>query len=167
MAIKYTVEKHTVCNPGSLIASDYGRHIASVEIDEAIDNGRIIKVGKMTSLDKYEMEDAATIDAYIALQGPDGLWLVVVNDPKDCRNALVYQKPLIDEESPRSLTLLQNFYNDPADGPVRAYLLDSLDRFWLSADGFSGTPAAGATISTITDGKLVIAVQEDEEEDDM
>ena len=164
MAIKYTVEKHTVCNPGSLIASDYGRHIASVAIEEAIDNGRIIKVGKMTSLDQYEMEDATQIDAYIALKGADGLWLVVVNDPKDTRNALVYQKPLIDEESPRSLTQMQAFYNDPADGPVRAYLLDALDRFWLSDDGFSGTPAVGATITTITDGKLVITVQEDEED---
>ena len=158
MAINYTVEKHTVCNPGSLIASDYGRHIASVEIEEAIDNGRIVKVGNMTeSLDTFEMATASEIDAYIAMQGADGLWLVVVNDPKDVRNALIYQEPLIDEESPRALTLEENFYNDPEDGPVRAYLLDALDRFWLSDEGFSGTPAVGSTITTITDGKLVIS----------
>lgn len=156
MAIKYTVEKHTVCRPGNLIAQNYGRHIAHVNIDEDIDNGRIIKVGEMEGLDNYKKEEATAIDAYVWGQGADGLWLVVVNSVTDACTALVYQKPLIDEESPRRLTLEENFYNDPEDGPVRAYLLDSLDRFWLSADGFEGTPTKGKAITQIQNGKLKV-----------
>ena len=72
------------------------------------------------------------------------------------RTALIYQKPLIDYESPRALTQISNFYNDPKDGPVRGYVLHSLDRFSLSDEGFSGTPKKGGKITTITDGKLVV-----------
>ena len=157
MAIKYATEKHTVCNPGSLIASNYGRHIANVNLTAPTDNGYICKVGEMESLDNYKMEAVTEIDAYIALKGADGLWLVVVNEVKDPRTALIYQKPLIAEESPRALVAESNFYNDPADGPARAYLMDSLDRFWLSDEGFDGTPAKGAKITTIKNGKLVVA----------
>jgi len=157
MAIKYAVDKHVVCHPGNLIAQNYGRHIASVNITTDTDNGYICKVGDMEGLDNYKMEAATAIDAYVAMQGADGLWLVVVNEVKDARTALLYSEPLINEESPRALTLEANFYNDPADGPVRAYLLDSLDRFWLSADGFEGTPVKGAKITKIQNGKPVIA----------
>lgn len=154
MAISYSAEKHTVCNPGSLIASNYGRHIVSLEITDDTDNGKIVKVGKMKSLDLFEIEEATEIDAYIALKGANGLWLVVVNDPKD--TCLIYNKPLINEESPRRLTLESNYYNDPEDGAVRGYILDNYDRFWLSDEGFEGSPTVGATITTITDGKLTI-----------
>ena len=157
MAIKYAVDKHVVCKPGNLISQNYGRHIASVNITAPTDNGYICKVGDMEGLDNYKMEAATAIDAYVAMRGADGLWLVVVNEVKDPRTALIYQEPLIAEESPRRLTSESNFFNDPEDGPVRAYLLDSLDRFWLSDEGFDGTPAKGAKITTIKDGKPVIA----------
>ena len=157
MAISYSVDKHTVCNPGSLIASNYGRHMVSLNITEPTDNGRIVKAGTMSALDLWEVEEATEIDAYVAMKGSDGLWLVVVNDPKDCRNCLIYQKPLIAEESPRKLTSFANFYNDPEDGAVRGYLFDSLDRFWLSEDGFEGKPVVGAAITSISNGKPVIA----------
>ena len=68
MAISYTVEKHTVCNPGSLIASNYGRHMASLNITDPTDNGRIVKVGEMKSLDLFEVEEATEIDAYVDIK---------------------------------------------------------------------------------------------------
>ena len=157
MAIKYAVDKHTRVELGNLIAQDYGRHSASVNITTDTDNGRIIKVGEMEGLDNYKMEAVTSIDAYIAQKGANGLYLVVINEVKDARTALIYTKPLTNEESPRALSLESNFYNDPADGPVRAYLLDSLDRFWLSEEGFDGTPEVGKKITTIKDGKPVIA----------
>ena len=157
MAIQYATEKHTRVELGNLIAQDYGRHIASVNITADTDNGRIIKVGEMEGLDNYKMEEVTEIDAYIAQKGANGLYLVVINEVKDARTALIYQKPLINVENPRALTLESNFYNDPADGPVRAYLLDSLDRFWLSEEGFEGTPKVGSKITTITNGKPVVA----------
>ena len=157
MAISYTVEKHTVCEIGNLIAQNYGEHMVSLDITDPTDNGRIVKVGEMKSLDLYEVEEATTIDAYIAMQNANGTWLVVVNGVSDDLTALIYQKPLINEESPRKLTSFANFYNDPEDGAVRGYILHALDRFSLSNEGFVGVPKKGAKITSISDGKLVIA----------
>ena len=156
MAIKYTVEKHTVCYLGGLLAQHYGEYTVSLKIDEATDNGRIVKVGEMDSLDQYKTTAATTIDAYIYDQAANGTWLVVVNSVSDDLTALIYQEPLINEEYPRTLTSIANYYNDPDDGPVRGYILHALDRFYLSADGFDGTPKKGAKIAAIADGKLKI-----------
>ncbi len=157
MAINYTVDKHTVCEIGNLISQNYGEHMVSLKITEPTDNGRIVKVGDMVSLDLYEVEDATAIDAYIFDKNPNGTWLVVVKSVSDDLTALIYQKPLINEESPRKLTQKANFYNDPEDGAVRGYILHALDRFSLSDEGFQGTPVKGAKITSIADGKLVIA----------
>ena len=156
MAIKYSVDKHTVCKLGGLLAQKYGEYNVSLKITEDTDNGRIVKVGKMDSLDLYATEAATTIGAYIFDQAADGTWLVVVTSVPDDLTALIYQKPLINEESPRKLTSVANFYNDPEDGAVRGYILHALDRFYLSDDGFSGTPKKGATIEAIENGKLKI-----------
>ena len=156
MAINYVVDKHTVCEIGNVISQNYGEHMVSLKIEEPTDNGRIVKVGKMVSLDLYEIEEATAIDAYVFGKNPNGTWLVVVNGVEDDLTALIYQKPLINEESPRALTSFANFYNDPEDGAVRGYILHTLDRFSLSEDGFEGTPVEGATITSISNGKLVI-----------
>lgn len=156
MAIKYSVDKHTVCKLGGLLAQKYGEYNVSLKITEDTDNGRIVKVGKMDSLDLYATEASTTIGAYIFDQAADGTWLVVVTSVPDDLTALIYQKPLINEESPRKLTSIANFYNDPEDGAVRGYILHALDRFYLSDDGFSGTPKKGATIEAIENGKLKI-----------
>lgn len=154
--IKYTVDQHVVCKLGGLLAQKYGEYNVSLKITEDTDNGKIVKVGEMESLDLYKIEDATTIGAYIYDQAADGTWLVVVTSVPDDLTALIYQKPLIDEESPRKLTSIANFYNDPEDGAVRGYILHALDRFYLSADGFSGTPKKGAKINAIENGKLKI-----------
>ena len=156
MAIKYTVEKHTICNPGNLIAENYGEHMVSLKITDATDNGRIVKVGDMESLDEYKVEAATTIGAYIFDKNADGTWLVVITSVPDDLTALIYQKPIIAEESPRNLTSFANFYNDPEDGAVRGYILHALDRFSLSDEGFEGTPKKGAKIAAISNGKLKI-----------
>lgn len=157
MAVNYSVEKHTVCELGNLIAQEYGEHMVSLKITENIDNGRIVKVKDMISLDQYDYEAATTIDAKIVQQNPNGTWLVLVKGVSDDLTALIYQKPLIAYESPSALTSLANWYNDPADGPVRGYILHALDRFSLSEEGFSGTPKKGASITSISNGKLVVS----------
>lgn len=153
MAIKYSATKFPQMEVGYLIASDGGEPILNMTIKEDTPNGYHFKAGKMTALDTWEMEDATEIDAYIALKDGSGRFLVVINDPKDV--GVVYQKPLINVESPKELALLSNFYNDPEDGAVRGYMLHKQDRYWLTEDNFSGIPTVGATITTITDGKLV------------
>ena len=61
MAIKFAVDKHTVCNPGNLLASKYGEHMVSLNITQDTDNGRIVKVGEMETLDAYKVEEASTM----------------------------------------------------------------------------------------------------------
>ena len=80
MAIQYATEKHTCVELGNLIAQDYGRHIASVNMTADTDNGRIIKVGEMEGLDNYKMEEVTEIAAYIAQKGANGLYLVVFHE---------------------------------------------------------------------------------------
>ena len=154
MAINFKTTTFPQMEIGNLLAQNYGEHVLSVEITEDTHNGYICKLGKMKKLDLWTMEEADAIDAYIALKDAAGRFLVVINDPQDC--AVIYQKPLNPYESPKALANA-SFYNDPADGPVRAYELHKHDRFWLTADAFDGEePEVGKTISTVTDGKLVV-----------
>lgn len=155
--INYTVDKHTVMEVGAMTAQHYGKHIASVNITEDTDNGTFIKVGDMEGLDNYKKDEVTTIDATVVMKGANGLWLVLINEVKEPRTAVIYQEPIVDIESPRKLASISNFYNDPDDGPVRAYLLDELDRIWLSDEGFSGTPDKGKKITAIENGKLKIS----------
>ncbi len=159
MAIDYSVVKHTRCEIGNIIGQDYGEHICSLDISDetnGIDNGRIVHVTGMKALDLFEYEAASNqVTGTVLLQSPtSGLWLVVVDSVADDKTALIYQKPLIAEEFNRGFQDEANFYNDPEDGPVRGYILHTFDRFWLSEDGFSGTPTAGATFTTISNGKI-------------
>lgn len=162
MAIDYSAVKHTKCNPGNLIAQDYGEHLVSIDIsgeENGIDNGRIVHIKGMKAFDLFEMEAASNqVTGTILMESPTdlGMWLVVIDSVADDKTALVYQKPLIYEESPYELTDEANYYNAKEDGPVRGYILHTFDRFWLSENGFSGTPTAGATFTTVTGGKIVI-----------
>lgn len=168
MAISWNVTKHARAELGNLIAEDYGEHIVSLDIDEATDNGLFAEVKKMKSLDLWDYDlantgsgnDAKKFSAYIVDKSKtSGLWLVVIDDVSEWNDhlAFIYQKPLIAEESPREFTDEQLFFNDPKDGAVRAHIVHALDRVWLSDNAFSGTPAKGATISSIVNGKPVVA----------
>lgn len=167
--IKWNVTPHLRAEIGDMICEEYGEHMVSLDITEDTENGLFAKVGKMKSLDLYDFELANTktennvttgaISAYIVMQSPiNGLWLVILDDVSEYNDhlAFIYQKPLIAEESPYKLTKEENFYNDPKDGPVRGHICHALDRVWLSAGHFIGTPAENATISAIQDGRLVI-----------
>lgn len=163
MAIQYSVTAHTRAEIGNVISQDYGEHIVSLDISgetNGIDNGRFVHVTgmKVGTLDLWQYEAASNqMNATIIMQHPvSKLWLVHIDSVTDDKLAFIYQKPLIAEESPRALTPEKNFYNDPADGPVRGYIMHALDRVWISADGFSGTPVAGKKITTITNGKPVV-----------
>ena len=159
MAVDYSVTKHTLVEIGNSIAEDYGEHMVSLDISNetnGIDNGRFVSVDKMTALDLWGYNAVAdnTVSAYIVMQHPvSKLWLMVIDSVKDDKTAIIYQKPLIAEESPRQITNEENFYNIPEDGPVRGYIIHALDRFWISDNGFDGTPAANAKITKFVNGK--------------
>lgn len=158
MAIKYNVTRQGYASPARVLAQNYGAHIFSTVASEDQPNGTLVLKGDYVSLDLYEQADAseATFKATITDKAVNGNFYVEI-DENPGHVLVVYQKPLIDEESPRSFTSLYNFYNEKGDD-VRSYDTIYGDVWELSAELFDGTPVVGAKISGVSeDGKWVIA----------
>lgn len=152
--INYTIAKHATANVSKLLATTGGAHIYNVTLSTAADNGNIIKRGAWLSFDNYAEAAATEIDAVVRGQAANGNWYVEVVDPKDC--LLVYNPPVIEEDYNNRFKAEYNFF--VGEGEVaRAHELMKGDLFEVSAEGFSKTPSAGKTISTIASKKLVIA----------
>ena len=153
MAIKYEISKHAVAFPSKLLAQTYGAHILNVQLTNACDNGNLVGVGEFIDLDLYEETAATTFEGKIQKQAANGNWYVEVVNPGDAY--FVYMQPFIAEEWTNKWKAESNFYNESGD-IVRAYQLCKHDVFEVSAEGFTGTPEAGKTVS-VADKKLVVA----------
>lgn len=153
MAIKYEIEKHTVAFPSKLVSQNGGLHILNVQLSSNCDNGSLVGVGAFIDLDLYEEAAATTFEGKIQKQAANGNWYVEVVDPGDAY--FVYMQPFIAEEWTKTWQKESNFYNAAGD-VVRAYQLCKHDVFEVSAEGFTGTPVAGATVS-VGAKKLVVA----------
>lgn len=153
MAIKYEIEKHAVAFPSKLLAQTYGAHILNVQLTDACDNGNLVGIGEFVDLDLYEEAAATTFEGKIQKQAANGNWYVEVVNPGD--SYFVYMQPFIAEEWTNKWKAESNFYNAAGD-VVRAYQLCKHDVFEVSAEGFTGTPVAGASVS-VADKKLVVA----------
>lgn len=153
MAIKYEIEKHAICFPSKLLAQTYGAHILNVQLTDSCDNGNLIGIGDFVDLDLYEEATATTFEGVIQKKAANGNFYVEVVNPGD--SYLVYMQPFIAEEWTNKFKKESNFYNAAGD-VVRAYQLCKHDVFEVSAEGFTGTPEAGKTVS-VADKKLVVA----------
>ena len=153
MAIKYNIEKHAIAFPSKLLAQTYGAHILNVQLTNACDNGNLVGVGEFIDLDLYEEAAATTFEGKIQKQAANGNWYVEVVNPGDAY--FVYMQPFIAEEWTNKWKAESNFYNESGD-VVRAYQLCKHDVFEVSAEGFTGTPEAGKTVS-VAGKKLVVA----------
>lgn len=154
MAIHYEIAKHAVCNPANVLAQNYGEHMFSIQLNSDTDNGNLVAVGDYLSLDLFGEAAVTTFGGKIVQQMTNGNYLVMVTDPGDA--VLVYEKPLIAEEYSNTFKKISNFYNKAGEN-VRCYGLHKYDRFEVSAEAFSGTPAVGKTISSVENKKMVIA----------
>lgn len=153
MAIRYNIEKHAVAFPSKLLAQNGGKHIYNIELATDTDNGNLVKRGAFIDLDLYEEDTAATFEGVIQKQASNGNWYVEVTDPGD--SLFVYMQAFIAEEWTNKFKAEANFYNAAGD-TVRGYELAVGDVFEVSAEGFTGTPEAGKTVS-VADKKLVVA----------
>ena len=153
MAIKYSIEKHAVAFPSKLLAQNGGKHIYNIELATDTDNGNLVKRGDFIDLDLYEEDTAATFAGVIQKQAANGNWYVEVTDPGDA--LFVYMQAFIAEEWTNKFKAEANFYNAAGD-IVRGYELAVGDVFEVSAEGFTGTPVAGKTVS-VAGKKLVVA----------
>ena len=153
MAIKYSIEKHAVAFPSKLLAQNGGKHIYNIELATDTDNGNLVKRGSFIDLDLYEEEAATTFEGVIQKQAANGNWYVEVVNPGD--SLFVYMQAFIAEEWTNKFKAESNFYNAAGD-IVRGYELAVGDVFEVSAEGFTGTPEAGKTVS-VAGKKLVVA----------
>lgn len=153
MAIKYSIDKHAIAFPSKLLAQNGGKHIYNIELATDTDNGNLVARGAFIDLDTYEEATASTFEGVIQKQAANGNWYVEVVNPGD--SLFVYMQAFIAEDWTNKWKKESNFYNAAGD-MVRGYELAVGDVFEVSAEGFTGTPVAGATVS-VANKKLVVA----------
>lgn len=156
MAIKLNLENtHSYCFPTKVLAGNGGAHILNIELTADADNGAIVAAGDYKSFDNYvEAAAPATYEAKIVDKAADGNFYVQVVEPADailiCE---VIDNPYNNYDSRFKDSKL--FYNAKG-ATVRGYVLSKFDIYELSAEGFTGTPEVGKTV-TITGRKHVVA----------
>ena len=136
--------------PGPVIVQ--GNNQSDVPPEEPIDDPTEDPVGEPEYL--YSEDTATQFDGVVLDKAANGNWYVEVIDAHD--SLFVYQEPLIAEDYSKKFKAEANFYN-PTGATVRAYELAKGDVIEISANGFSGVVAKGATVTGITSKKLTIA----------
>lgn len=153
MATLYTIESnHCVAWPSKLVAQNGGEHIYNIELETNTDNGNLVARGDFIDLDLYKEAAVTEFEGVIQKQAANGHWYVEVVTPGDA--LFVYMQPFIAEDWTNSFKKESNWFNAAGD-VVRGYALHVGDVFEVSAEGFTGTPQGGATV-TCVNKKLVI-----------
>lgn len=139
--------KHAVAGSSRLLATSGGRHILNIKADADTDNGSIIGKGDFKTMEYYAAADPTTFTGTIVGVASNGNFYVEVATAENA--FLVLTTPMIYEEYAQKFQEESNFYN--ANGSImRCYELGKYDVFELSAEGFSGTPQVGKTVTVET-----------------
>lgn len=154
------VSKNTTHKRGFLskLLSTYGgAHIHNVTLATDHDNFDLIglNTAKWNSFDNYDEDASATVDFEGRIMGDinsEGCYYIQVEKAE--KIYLVYNTPE-SEYTERELQDEELFYN-PAGVTAEAIELHYLDIFAVSPNGFTGTPADGATV-TYSNGKYVVS----------
>lgn len=144
--------KHAVAGSTRLTATNTGE-IYNIRAAEDIDNGAIVGKGAYVRPHFYEEAAAGDFEGVILSQAGNGNWYVEVKSAVDCY--LVLSVPELYADYTKEMSHESNFYNAKGD-LMRCYQLFVNDVFEVSAEGFTGTPAVGATVS-VADKKLSVA----------
>lgn len=160
MAIRYEIEKHTYAFPTKVLSERVGRTL-NIVIDADTDNGVVCGKGDYVSFDQYKKAVApSAFKGKVLEQAADGNWYVEVtavdvNDPA----VLIYEVPEVAETYNAKFTAASNFFNEASatrTKTVRGFVLTTTDIYEISAEGFSGTPEAGKSVTIDSNGKHVI-----------
>lgn len=154
MAIKYSIDQHTVAFPSKVLARDGGAHILNLQLKEDTDNGWFIGKGAFVELDLYEEAVPTSFTGTVLGKAANGNYYVEVVDAENA--FFVYQVPMIEEEYNNTFKKESNFYNvgkvgstGKAEGDVvRSYELKPMDVIEISEKGFKTKPSAdGVTVT--------------------
>ena len=156
MAVDITTGSHIVSFP-SKVASMMGQysHVYNLVLSANADNGTLAGRGDYVSFDNYEADSVPEgFTARVNEKAANGNWYVEVTGlPSTGEVLYVYNSPV----SPYGEKVLQDeslFYNAAGD-VVQGAVLTIGDVFEVSTAGFTGTPAANASL-TYASGKYVV-----------
>lgn len=153
MAVDIVTNRHVVAFPSKIAAAAGSPHQWDIVVAANTDNGALVTLGTYVSHFNYQAGTApANFEGKILEQAANGNWYIQVVDADNA--LLLYNAPI----SPYGEKILRDehiFYNATGD-VVTGYELIKNDIFEISAEGFTGTPAAGATVSYAS-GKYVVA----------
>lgn len=144
--------KHAVAGSSKLKATICG-HIYNIQAAADIDNGCIVGKGAYIAPEYYAETAAGDFSGTIIEQAANGNWYVEVESADNAH--LVLTVPLVYENFTTQMGHESNFYN-AKDDLMRCYELVPGDIFELSAEGFTGTPEKGKTVS-VASKKLTVA----------
>ena len=144
--------KHAVAGSSKLKATECG-HIYNIQAADDIDNGCIVGKGDYVAPEYYAEAAAGTFTGKIIEKAANGNFYVEVETAENAY--LVLSVPLIYEQYTTRMQEESNFYNAAGD-LMRCYELVTGDIFELSAEGFSGTPEKGSSVS-VSDKKVTVA----------
>ncbi len=144
---------HNEAFPSRLLAANGGGHIFDIELTADHDNGVLVGRGDYIKLGTYRETTAPTFAGVIREQAGNGNWYVEVTDATE---ALWILMPEITPYDTISQTENPKAWTNKAGDVVKGYTLVKGDIFEMSAEGFQGTPAVGATVS-FANGKYVVA----------
>ena len=155
MAISFLdfTTKHAVAGSTRIHATVCG-HIYNVKLSTNTDNGNIIGRGAYVAPEYYaEAAASNTFAGKIIDRAANGNWYVEVTAVGD-NDLLVLQVPETYYDYTSQMRDEAYFYN-AANDIVRCYSLEIGDVFELSAEGFTGTPVKGKTV-TVANKKLTV-----------
>jgi len=155
MAIDITKGSHVVSFPNK-IASAMGQysHVYNIVLQANSDNGALAGRGDYVSFDQYKQASPANgFAGRINEQAADGTWYVEVTALPNSEVLYLYNSP-VSEYSERDLQDESLFYNLEGER-IQGMVLVVGDVFTISENGFTGTPAAGKSV-TYANGKYVV-----------
>lgn len=134
---------HAVAGSSKIKATVCG-HIYNIKAAADIDNGCIVGKGDWQGMEVYAEAAAGAFSGKIIEKAANGNWYVEVVSATNAY--LVLTVPMTYIETPQQFAHEKYFYNEK-DDIMRCYELVPGDIFELSAEGFSGTPTKGASVS--------------------
>ena len=144
---------HNEAFPSRLLAANGGGHIFDIELTADHDNGELVGRGDYIKLGTYKETTAPALAGKSVEQAANGNWYVEVTAATE---ALWILMPEITPYDTIPQTQNPKAWVNKEGDVVKGYSLVKGDIFEMSAEGFQGTPAVGATVS-FADGKYVVA----------
>lgn len=150
-AITFT---HNEAFPSKLLAASGGGHIYDIQLTADHDNGVLVGRGNYIKLGTYQETTAPnTFAGIIREQAANGNWYVEVTAATE---ALWILMPEISPYEAIPETVNPKAWVNKAGDTVKGYSLTKGDIFEMSAEGFTGIPAANKSV-TFASGKYVVA----------